>query len=298
MRIEALPKSMVVIGGGYVAAEFSHVFGALGTRITILNRGQRLLESVDHDIAERFTERFSRRFDLRLNTKAARVERTDNGVAVHVEGPQGSSVVEAETLLVATGRTPNSDVLDVAAGGLTTDEHGHVVTDDASVTSVPGVWAIGDLTNHFALKHLANAEMRLVLHNVLHADTPHRSKFAIVPSAVFTEPQIASVGPTERMLREQDKPFVVARRGYSDTGYGWALEDTTSFVKLIADPSTGQLLAGHIIGPQTVLVLQPVVQAIYLDNTVDQLARDVLYVHPALSEVIEQAALDLWKMLK
>lgn len=297
MRVDTLPASMVVIGGGYVAAEFSHVFGALGTTITILNRGPRLLDSVDHDIAERFTECFSERFDIRLDTRASRVERTPTGVAVHVEGAKGSAVIEAETLLVATGRTPNGDVLDVAAGGLTTDEHGHVITDDASMTSVPGVWALGDLTNHFALKHLANAEMRLVLHNVFHEDTTRRSKFSIVPSAVFTDPQIASVGPTERELRVQDKPFVVARREYSDTGYGWALEDTTGFVKLIADPSTGRLLAGHIIGPQAAMVLQPVVQAIYLDNTVEQLARDVLYIHPALPELVEQAALDLSKML-
>ena len=297
MRIDALPASMVVIGGGYVAAEFSHVFGALGTTITILSRGPRLLESLDHDIAERFTECFSERFDVRLDGEASRVERTPKGVAVHVEGPNGSAVIEAETLLVATGRTPNSDVLDVAAGGLETDEHGHVITDDASVTSVPGVWALGDLTNHFALKHLANAEMRLVLHNVLHAEDTHRSKFAVVPFAVFTDPQIASVGPTERMLREQDRPFVVARRDYSDTGYGWALEDTTSFVKVIADPSTGRLLAGHIIGPQAATLLQPLVQAIYLDNTVDQLAHDVLYVHPALPEVVEQALLELAKKL-
>jgi mycothione reductase len=297
MRVDALPASMVVVGGGYVAAEFSHVFGALGTNITIVNRGPRLLASLDHDIAERFTECFLERFDVRLDTKVTRVERASKGVAVHVEGPTGSAVVEAETILIATGRTPNSDVLDVAAGGIATDEHGHVITDDTSVTNVPGVWALGDLTNHFALKHLANAEMRLVLHNVLHANATRRSKFAIVPSAVFSDPQVASVGPTERELREQDKPLVAARRDYSDTGYGWALEDTTSFVKLIADPSTGRLLAGHIIGPQAATVLQPVVQAIYLENTVEQLAHDVLYIHPALPEVVEQALLELSTML-
>ena len=176
MRVDALPASMVVVGGGYVAAEFSHVFGALGTEITIVNRGSRLLDSLDHDIAQRFTECSSERFDVRLNTKVARVERTPKGVAVHVEGEAGSAAIEAETILIATGRTPNSDVLDVAAGGLATDEHGHVVTDDTSLTSDPGVWAIGDLTNHFALKHLANAEMRLVLHNVLHAEETRRER--------------------------------------------------------------------------------------------------------------------------
>jgi len=289
MRVETLPASMVVVGGGYVAAEMSHVFGAFGTKITIVNRGPRLLGTLDDDIAERFTALYSERFDVRLATQVGRVERTGRGVAVHVEGRSGPGVIEAEQLLVATGRTPNSDLLDVAAGGIALDEHGHVVTDDTYATNVEGVWAIGDLANHFQLKHLANAEMRLVLHNLLEPDAPHRAKFPVMPSAVFANPQVATAGPAERALREQRRPFVVARRDYSDTAYGWALEDTTSFAKLIADPTTGRLLAAHIIGPQAATLIQPLIQAIYLNNTVEQMANDVLYIHPALTEVIAQA---------
>jgi mycothione reductase len=293
MRVDTRPASMVVVGGGAVAAEMSHMFGAFGTEITIVNRGPRLLSTLDDDVAQRFTERYSQRFDVRLATEVGRVERTPRGVAVHLEGAAGPGVVEAETLLIATGRIPNSDVLDVAAGGLAVDDHGHVVTDDTYATSVPGVWAIGDLTNHFQLKHLANAEIRLVFHNVFHPDQTRRANFPVMPSAVFADPQVAAAGPTERALREQGKPFVVARRDYSETAYGWALEDTTSFVKLIADPATRRLLAAHIIGPQAATLIQPLVQAIYLDNTVEQLAHDVLYIHPALSEVIAQTLLAL-----
>ncbi len=293
MRVDALPASMVVIGGSYVAAEMSHVFGAFGTEITIVERKPRLLAALDDDVAQRFTERYSERFDVRVETKVARVERTPRGAAVHLQGAAGRDVVEAETILLATGRIPNSDVLDVAAGGLAVDEHGHVITDDTYATNVPGVWAIGDLANHFELKHLANAEMRLVLHNVLHADETRRANFTVMPSAVFADPQVSTAGPTERALREQGKPFVVARRDYSDTGYGWALEDTTSFVKVIGDPATRRLLAAHIIGPQAATLIQPLVQAMFLDNTVDQLAHDVLYIHPAITEVVAQALLEL-----
>jgi Pyruvate/2-oxoglutarate dehydrogenase complex, dihydrolipoamide dehydrogenase (E3) component, and related enzymes len=293
MRIDALPASMVIVGGGPVAAEMSHVFGAFGTEITIVNRGRLLLGGLDDDLAQRFTERYSARFDVRLDTQVARVERTPNGVALHLEGATGPGVVEAEALLVATGRVPNSDVLDVAAGGITVDEHGHVVTDATYATSVPGVWAIGDVANHFELKHLANAEMRLVLHNILHADDTRRANFPVMPSAVFADPLVATAGPTERALQAKGTPFVVARRDYSDTAYGWALEDTTSFVKLIADPITRRLLAAHLIGPQAATLIQPLVQAIYLDNTVEQLAHDVLYIHPAPTEVIAQALLEL-----
>ena len=293
MRIDVLPASMVVVGGGYVAAELSHVFGAFGTEITIVNRGPRLLAALDDDVAQRFSERYSERFDVRLSTEVARVERTPHGVAVHLEGEAGPDVIEAETLLIATGRIPNSDGLDVAAGGLAIDDHGHVITDETYTTSMPRVWAIGDLANHFQLKHLANAEMRLVLHNILHPDETRRANFPVMSSAVFADPQVATAGPTERALREQGTPFVAARRDYSDTACGWALEDTTSFVKVIADPVTRRLLAAHIIGPQAATLIQPLVQAIYLDNTVEQLAHDVLYIHPALTEVIAQALLEL-----
>jgi mycothione reductase len=293
MRVAKLPASMVVVGGGYVAAEMSHVFGAFGTEITIVNRGSRLLQALDDDVAQRFTERYSRRFDVRLATRVEFVERTRHGVAVHLQDEVGPRVVEAETLLIATGRTPNSDVLDVAAGRIAIDEHGNVVTDDTYATSVPGVWAIGDLANHLQLKHLANAEMSLVLHNVLHPDQLRRANFPVMPSAVFADPQVATAGPSERSLREQGRRFVVARRDYSDTAYGWALEDTSSFAKLIADPATRRLLAAHIIGPQAATLIQPLIQAIYLDNTVEQLAHDVLYIHPALTEVIVQALLEL-----
>ncbi len=295
MRIDALPASMVVVGGSYVAAEMSHMFGAFGTEITIVERKATLLATLDDDVARRFTECYSDRFDVRLNTEVAHVERTPRGVAVRVEGPSGRDVVEAETLLLATGRIPNTDVLDVAAAGIAVDEHGHVVTDETYATSAPGVWAIGDLANHFELKHLANAEMRIVLHNVLHAGDTRRSRFPVLPSAVFAEPEIATAGPTERALRAQGKQFAVARRDYSDTAYGWALEDTTGFVKLIADPATRRLLAAHIVGPQAPALIQPLVQAIYLDNTVEQLAHDVLYIHPAATEVVAQALLELFR---
>jgi mycothione reductase len=293
MRVDALPASMVIVGGGAVAAELGHVFGAFGTEITIVEKEARLLATLDDDLADCFTARASERFDVRVRTEVARVERTARGVAIHLDGETGPSVVEAETLLLTVGRKPNTDILDVAAGGLTVDERGKLVTDDAFATNVPGVWAVGDVTNHFELKHLANAEMRIVMHNVLHADDIRRAAFPVMPSAVFADPQIGTVGPTERALRAAGRPFVTARSDYSHTAFGWALEDTTSFVKLIADPETRRLVAAHIAGPQAAALVQLLVQAIFLDNTVDQLAKDVLYIHPAPAEVVSHALLEL-----
>ncbi len=284
---------MVVLGGGFVAAEMSHVFGSLGTAITIVHRGPTLLAHHDEDIQRSFTDQYRDRFTLRLDTEVSRIEPTARGIAVHVDGPDGPRVVEGERLLVALGRVPNADELDVAAGGIEVDADGNVATDDRFATNVPGVWAIGDLANHFQLKHVANAEIQFVMHNIMHPHERSHAPIPLVPAAVFADPQVASVGPTEQALRAEGRPYIVSHRDYSDTGYGWAMEDTTSFAKLIADPDTRLLLAAHIIGPHASMLIQPLIQAISLGNTVDQLARDVLYIHPALTEVVAQALLEL-----
>lgn len=293
MRVDTLPASLVIIGGGFIAAEMGHVFGGLGSRVTIVHRGPTLLANHDHDIRQRFTACYAKRFDLRLESRVDRVTTTATGVAVDMTVNGIAQRVEAESLLVATGRVPNSDLLDAAAGGLETDQHGHVVTDATYATSVPGVWALGDIANHFQLKHVANAETRIVRNNVLHPDKLIRAEVRVVPSAVFADPQVATVGATEHELQRDGIAYGVGRRDYSDTAFGWAIEDSTSFVKVLADPTSHRLLGAHIIGPQASILLQPLVQAMCLDNTVEQIAHDVLYIHPALSEVVEQALLDL-----
>ncbi len=140
---------------------------------------------------------------------------------------------------------------------------------------------------------MANAEARLVGYNLLHPDQPRRAPFMVVPSAVFADPQVASMGATEQELQAQGRRYVAATRPYSATAYGWALEDTTSFVKVLADPATRLLLGAHIIGPQASTIIQPLIQAMCLGNTADQVASDVLYIHPALTEAVEQALLEL-----
>jgi len=293
MRVDEVPASLIVIGGGFVAAELGHVFGAFGAEVTIVQRGPRLLMAEDEQVSARFTELAQRRFRVLLNTTVTTVAPHPVGVSVTIERDGHLDVLEASSLLVATGRRPNTDLLDVAAGGYDVDDDGHLVTDDTGQTSVPGVWAFGDTANHFQLKHMANAEERVVCHNLIHPDAPRRLPRTLVPHAVFSEPQVASVGLTEQHARQRGTDHVIAIREYADTAYGWAMEDTTSFVKLIAEPRARTLLGAHIIGSQAATLLQPLLQAMTLGQSVDQLAHDVLYVHPALTEVLEQALLDL-----
>jgi mycothione reductase len=293
MRLDALPRSMIVLGGGYIAAEMSHIFGSLGTKVTIVARGPQLLSQHDFAIRARFTELYQDRFDVRLNATVKGVSASSAGIRADLSTPAGPQTAEGEVLLVATGRVPNHDRLNLAAAGIGVDSHGHIRTDDTYATDAPGIWAFGDVANHFQLKHMANAEARLVRHNLVNPEEPRRKAFAVVPSAVFADPQVASVGATEQELQAKGKTYVAATRAYRDTAYGWALEDSTSFVKVLADPGSRLLLGAHIIGPQASTLIQPLIQAMCLGNTIDQVAAWVLYIHPALTEAVEQALLEL-----
>ena len=235
----------------------------------------------------------SRRFDVRLNAKVDKVSTTRKGVQVAFESTKGPQSVEADVLLIATGRRPNSDRLDAAAGGLDVDDDGHFSIDDTYQTNAPGIWAFGDLANHFDLKHMANAEARVVRHNLVHPSTPETLPFSLVPAAVFADPQVASVGMTEQELQAKGRHYAAAMFPYSDDAFGWALEDTTCVVKILADPDSRLLLGAHIIGPQASILIQPLLQAMCLGNNFDDVARGVLYIHPALSEIVDQTLLAL-----
>ena len=289
MRIDDLPDHLVILGGGFIALEMAHIFHGLGSRVTILYRGDLLLRRADEDIRRRITDVYADRLDLRLQTE---VERVQHDGAFRFELSDGSTL-EADALLVATGRQPNSDRLDVAAGGVDVDHGGYVTTDEFLHTSAEGVWALGDITNPAQLKHTANAEARVVARNMVAQDDPLPINRSLTPAAVFCHPQIGSVGPTEAELLADGRPFLRSVRNYADTAYGWAMEDTTGFVKLLADPETRLLLGAHLIGPQAPTLVQQLIQGMAHGLTVDQMALGQLYIHPAMPEVLEQALLEL-----
>lgn len=293
MRIDELPSSVIILGSGFISAEFAHIFGAFGVEVTIVARSGALLRHEDDDVSARFTELAEQRFDVRVNRKAAQARRTGTGVALDLEGPGGVETVEAELLLVATGRVPNSDELNVAATGVSTLPSGHVAVDEYQRTCVEGIYALGDLSSPLELKHVANHEARVVQHNLLHPGTPIATDHRFVPHAVFTSPQIASVGLTERDAAARGIEYVVATQDYADIAYGWAMEDTTGFVKVLADPATGQLLGAHILGPQAPTLIQPLIQAMNFGLDAYSMARGQYWIHPAMPEVIENALLNI-----
>jgi mycothione reductase len=295
MRLPSLPASILIVGGGFIAAEFSHIFSAFGVRVTIVNRSEALLRHEDGDVSARFTQLMSKRVDVRLHTTVSHVERRDGDrVAVTIAGEGGPpETLEVDVLLIATGRMPNGDTLNLPETGVKVDEDGYVVVDEHQRTSADGIYALGDVSSPYQLKHVANEEMRVVQHNLLHPDDLQVSKQRYVPHAVFSEPQIASVGLTEEEAKERGINYVTAVQDYGSVAYGWAMEDTEHFAKLLADPASGQLIGAHLIGPQASSLIQPLIQAMTFGLPAQEMARGQYWIHPAISELVENALLAL-----
>jgi len=193
-------------------------------------------------------------------------------------------------LLVATGRIPNSDRLDVAAGGLVTRPDGRVVVDGQQRTSMDNVWALGDISSEYQLKHVANHEAKVVQHNLLYPDSPRYTDNSHVPSAVFTNPQIASVGLTELQARDKGHEVKLGRFPFSAIGRAQIHGEPGGFVKIVADAKTGQVLGTHIVGANaTELIAEPALTQLFQGDAWE-LGRNI-HPHPTLSEAVMKAAM-------
>jgi mycothione reductase len=290
MRLDELPPRMVILGGGYIASEFAHVFSALGVQVSVVARGPALLRYRDETVSQRFTELAQAKWDVHLGQVPTSIER--RGPETVLTLPDGTEVA-GEELLVAVGRVPNSDLVDAPAGGLAVHRGGRIVVDEFQRTAVDGVLALGDVCSPYQLKHVANHEARVVRHNLLHPSDPVASDHRFVPSAVFTEPQIAEVGLTEAQCRESGLDYTVAVQEYASVAYGWAMEDTEGFCKVIAERGTGRLLGAHVMGAQAPTVIQPLIQAMSFGLRAHEMATGQYWIHPALPEVVENALLAL-----
>jgi mycothione reductase len=294
MRIDELPGRIVILGGGYIAAEFAHVFSALGSEVTLVTRGPALLRHMDETVSARFTELARENWDV--HTDAVPVGASTSNGRIQVELSDGGEL-HGDTLLVAIGRVPNSDRLNLSAAGIPVHTDGRIAVDEYQRTPVDGVFALGDVSSPYQLKHVANHEAKVVAHNLADPDDLRRTDHRFVPSAVFTEPEIAAVGLSEEECRTRQEGgggrYVATVQDYGSVAYGWAMEDTTGFCKLLADPETGQLLGAHLIGPQASTVIQPLIQGMSFGLTVPEMARGQYWIHPALPEIVENALLSL-----
>jgi mycothione reductase len=295
MRIDALPARLTIVGGGYIGAEFAHVFSALGSEVTVLCRYDQLVRDLDVDLRTAFTRAALRQWDVRLGTTLAAAQTTDAGLLLTASD---GSRIDSDLLLVATGRVSNGDQLDADLGGVALHPDGRIVVDEYLRTTADGVWALGDVSSAYQLKHVANHEARIVAHNLANPEDLRPVDHRFVPAAVFSNPQLATVGHTEDELTAAGTAHVTYVQQLASTAYGWALEDTTSFCKVIADPESGLLLGAHVLGPNASTVIQPLIQAMSYGQSVRCLARGQYWIHPAQSELVENALIGVEQLCR
>lgn len=292
MRLDSPPEHLAVLGGGYIAAELAQVFASAGSRVTIIEKsGQLLGGPQDEAVRSVYTELMRSKYDLRCGSEVAEISGTAGDLVITLDD---GSTVRADTLLVAAGRRSNSDRLDVEKADIETHDDGRIVVDEHCRTTADGVFALGDVSTPVPLKHVANREAEVVKHNLLHPDDLRAISHDLVPSAVFTNPQIASIGRTEKNCRDDNLDYRVGVTEFGDVAYGWAMQDSSGLCKVLADPD-GKILGAHILGAQASSLIQIFVVAMNFDITADELAAKPYWIHPALTEVVENALLELRK---
>lgn len=284
--INEKPDSMIIIGGGYIACELAHFFSAVGTDIEVLEQMSRVLPEHDPEVSALLEDKLSSRMGVRTGHKVVEVDERNGEKCVIAENAESGKKVEftAESILVAAGRRSNADLLQVENTGVETDENDWIVTNEFLETTKPDIWAGGDATGKYMFKHVANYEAAVVWHNA-YTDHNMRPNYDAVPSAVYTRPQIASVGlSVEEAKKEHD--VLVGRSEYKDTSKGYAMGEKDGFSKILIDSESGEILGAHVVGPYAPILIQEVINLMYTESKSVNPLFDAMHIHPALTEVI------------
>src|SRR3989338_7718677 len=228
LRLKKQPKTMTILGGGYIAAELAHFYGSLGTRISIVQRGNFLIPNEDGEISRKFTEIFRKKYNVLTEFSATEVSKKGNKFIVVAEGKKSNKKIISDALLVAAGRIPNTDVLDVKKGNVETNEKGFIKTNEYLETTAKNIWALGDIVGKFLFKHSANLEAQYVYNNAI-LNKKIKVDYTAMPHAIFSSPQIAGVGLKEQDLKQKKIGYAVGRYDYINSGMGIALQDNDGF---------------------------------------------------------------------
>ena len=293
LKISELPESVMIVGGGYIAAEYSHFLSSMGAQVTVIGRNPQFIPSEEPEVSALAQKELEKHVKIYANHEAREAKVTSEGnkrlVAVNRETGEKLEVT-ADEILIATGRGPLTDILNPKKGGIKTDQKGWIIVNDYLETSQPNVWALGDANGKYLFKHVANYEAAIVYYNaVLKRNV--KAGYHAVPHAVFTYPEIAAVGLGEKEAIEKygaDKLMIGFHR-YEDTAKGEAMDAKDYFVKVIVERDTMKILGAHIIGPYASILIHEIIPLMY---TLEQNAKPILdgmHIHPALSEVVDRA---------
>jgi mycothione reductase len=293
IRLEEPPDRLVALGGGYIAAELGYYLDAFGTDVTLIEMEDTLVSREDSEVAEAFTDIARERHEVRTGYRATAVTESGGELTVTAESEDGDEIeVTGDELLVALGRRPNTDSIDLDATNVVTTDAGFIETDEQLRTTVENVWAMGDIADNSMFKHSGDYEGEIMAANVAR-DEGREADFTALPHAVFTEPQIGAVGETEADLDDDGREYVVGRAAFADTAMSRALKLDEGFVKVLADPSSHEILGCHIIGHEASTLLHEVTPAVRHGLSADDLANTLIHAHPSLSKVVMEACADV-----
>ena len=294
LRIAETPKKLGVIGSGVIGLELGSVWRRLGADVTVLEAMPAFLPAVDESVAKEAAKLFKKQgLKIELGVKITKVEKTASGVTVsYTDAKGGEQSLVVDKLIVSIGRTANTIGLNPEAVGLALDERGAVTVDADCKTNLPNVWAIGDVVRGPMLAHKAEEEGVAVAERI--AGQHGHVDFDIIPSVIYTHPEIAQVGKTEQQLKAEGKAYKAGQFPFLANGRARALGDTNGFVKFLADATTDEILGVHIIGPQASELISEAVVAMAFKASAEDIAR-ICHAHPSLSESTKEAALAIDK---
>lgn len=284
------PDSLLVLGGGPVAVELAQFFARIGTTVTLIQRSAHLLSDRDEDLARPLEEKFRQEgMAVYTGTELRRFTKDDARVTAHFVHEGRETSASAELVLQALGRCPNIDGLNLAAAGVATDG-GRILVNDEMRTSQPHIFAAGDVLHRHDVVHIAIQQGEVAAHNALHPDGPAlRVDERLAAEVVFTDPQVASVGLSEKACRAAAIPYLAASHPFSDHGKALCLGEPHGHVKLLCRPDGGELLGAHIVGPEAGELIHELIAVLYYRGTVRDLLR-IPHYHPTLAEIVTYPA--------
>lgn len=294
LELGAVPKELLVVGAGVIGLEIGSVWGRLGAKVTVVEFLDRILPGTDGEIAKQFQRILEKQgFTFHLGSKVTKVDNTKKGTVVTVEPAAGgeAKALNADVVLVAIGRRPNTDGLGLEAAGVAT-ERGRVVIDDHFQTNVPGIYAIGDVVRGAMLAHKAEDEGVAVAEII--AGKAGHVNYDAIPGIIYTAPEVATIGKTEEELKEAGIAYKTGKFPFTANGRARAIRHTDGFVKVLADAATDRVLGCHIIGPHAGDLIAEVTVLMEFGGSSEDLAR-TCHAHPTLSEAVKEAAMAVEK---
>lgn len=293
LDIKRLPESIIIVGGGYIAAEYGHFFSAMGSKVTIVHRGNRLVPNEEPEVSETLTQKLSERMQIYTDMEVKGIEKKRKGCML-----KGSAMVsngrkevncEGQRILIAVGRKSNADILRVENTGVKTDDHGFIKVKDTFETTKNDIWAFGDVIGKAMYTHAANEEVRVAWHNS-HSKNKKKLDYDSIPHAIFSRPQVASVGLTQKQAEKNHK-IIIGKEQYSDVTKGAALREETGFAKAIIDEKSLKILGFHIIGLYAPMLIQEVNNVMAVDRSIKPILQGI-HIHPALPELVQKTILN------